>query len=339
MSLPTRRTTALRRGLAAIGAVGAFALLAACSSGPTETTAPEETVAVDPFAPEVTDVKLAGIKAPGLIPLHIAATETSAEYGLTIEPVWIDNSGIAITSVISGEVAAANASYFGAIDAINQGLEIVLIAEGWASTPGTGPLEALPSSGIETLADLEGKTVNVISLNSSHAIKLRDVMLSEGLDPEAVNWVELPYGEVAAALEQGTIDASSAVGPTLGAVKGMGSVTVFDYGAEPFTGMAESGWWASKAFVDANPNTVAAIQCSIFGAQGALVADRALYDTAFQELLGAPEAVAKADIMLDFQTSNRLDQIQRNADLYLAADRITEEFDFSLHVLDAPDNC
>ena len=101
MSRPTRRTTARRRGLAAIGAVGAFALLAACSSGPTETTAPEETVAVDPFAPEVTDVKLAGIKAPGLIPLHIAATETSAEYGLTIEPVWIDNSGIAITPVIS----------------------------------------------------------------------------------------------------------------------------------------------------------------------------------------------------------------------------------------------
>ena len=55
--------------------------------------------------------------------------------------------------------------------------------------------------------------------------------------------------------------------------------------------------------------------------------------------VGAGEAVAKADIMLDFQTSNRLDQIQRNADLYLAADRITEEFDFSLHVLDAPDNC
>lgn len=316
---------------------GAFALTACSSGSGGGTSTPEATG--DPTAPEVTDITLTGIKGPGTIPLQLAADEYGSEYGLTITPSFVDNSGIAVTSVISGDAAAANTSYFGVIDAINQGLPLVVIAEGWASTPETGSLEALPDSGIEGLEDLAGKTVNVISLNSSHAIKLRDAMLQADLDPDAVDWVELPYGEVAAALEQGTIDASSAVGPTLAAVRGMGSVTVFDYGAGDYEGMAESGWVASREFVDENPNTVAAIQCSIFAAQGALADDRALFEEQFSAFLGAPAEVAANEVMLEYQSDNRLDEIQRNADIYFASGRLAEEFDFSSHVLPAPSNC
>lgn len=316
---------------------GAFALTACASGSGGGTATPEATG--DPSAPEVTDVTLTGIKGPGTIPLQLAADAYGSEYGLTITPSFVDNSGIAVTSVISGDAAAANSSYFGVIDAINQGLPLVVIAEGWASTPETGSLEALPDSGIEGLEDLAGKTVNVISLNSSHAIKLRDAMLQADLDPDAVDWVELPYGEVAAALEQGTIDASSAVGPTLAAVRGMGSVTVFDYGAGDYEGMAESGWVASREFVEENPNTVAAIQCSIFAAQGALVDDRALFEEQFSAFLGAPAEVAAKEVMLQYETENRLEEIQRNADIYFASGRLAEEFDFSSHVLPAPSTC
>ncbi|MDR5698708.1 ABC transporter substrate-binding protein [Agromyces aerolatus] len=338
-ALHPRRTRAGRL-LAGTAALGIAALLAGCSGGGgSDSAAPIEAADVDPHAPEVTEVALAGIKGPGTIPLQVAADEYGSEYGLTIEPYFVDNSGVAVTAVISGDAAAVNTSYFGAIDAINEGLDLIVIAEGWASTPGTGSLEALPSSGITSLEDLEGKTVNVISLTSSHAIKLRDTMLKEGLDPEAVDWVELPYGEVAAALEQGTIDASSAVGPTLAAVKGLDSVTVFDYGDGEYVDMAESGWVASRAFVEQNPNTIAAIQCSIFAAQGALAEDRAFFETQFSSFLGAPEAVAANEVMLEYQTTNREDMIQRNAEVYHSSGRLAEEFDFAPYILPVPDNC
>jgi NitT/TauT family transport system substrate-binding protein len=316
---------------------GVLALSACTSDSGTPASTPEATG--DPTTPEITDVTLTGIRGPGTIPLQLAADEYGSEYGLTITPSFVDNSGIAVTSVISGDSAAANTSYFGVIDAINQGLPLVVIAEGWASTPETGSLEALPDSGIEGLEDLAGKTVNVISLTSSHAIKLRDAMLQADLDPDEVNWVELPYGEVAAALEQGTVDASSAVGPTLAAVRGMGSETVFDYGAGEYEGMAESGWVASREFVEQNPNTVAAMQCAIFQAQGALADDRAFFEEQFSAFLGAPAEVAANEVMLDYQTENRLEEIQRNADIYFASGRLAEEFDFSSHVLPAPSNC
>ncbi|WP_368499118.1 ABC transporter substrate-binding protein [Herbiconiux sp. A18JL235] len=322
-------------------ALGLAASLAACAPGADSGSggAADTLAAGDPNAPEVTDVSLTGIKGPGTIPLQLAADEFGSEYGLTIEPYFVDNSGVAVTSVISGDAAAANTSYFGVIDAIKQGLDLVVIAEGWASSPGTSSLEALESSGITSLADLEGKTVNVISLSSSHAIKLRDAMLKQDLDPDAVNWVELPYGEVAAALEQGTVDASSAVGPTLAAVRGLGSVSVFDYGADDYEGMAESGWVASRQFAEKNPNTIAAIQCAIFDAQGALVDDRAYFEEQFSAFLGAPAEVAAKEVMLEYQTSNRLDEIQRNADVYFSSGRLTEEYDLAAHVLPAPESC
>ena len=341
-------TSALRRGrtrgiLAATAALGVAALLTGCSNGtPAPTTDPtqEPSAAVDPHSPELSHIKVTGIVGPGgAIPLILAADQFGPEYGLEIEFVPADNSGVAITQVVSGDVAAANSSYFGVIDAIGQGLPLVVVAEGWASTPETGYLMARPGSGIEDLADLEGKTVNAISLTSSHAIKLRDSMLAEGLDPDAVNWVELPYSEVAAAFDQGTLDASSAVGPTLAAVLGAGATIVFDYGSGSYQGMAESGWISSTDFITKNPNTVAAFQCAIFAAQGALTNDRALYEEYFQKALSAPEAAAKADVMLDFQTTNRIDALNRNVEVYEASGLLSKAIDFADHTLAAPSNC
>lgn len=342
MSIPARR--GVRGILAGASAIGIAVALAACSSGGTPTepsTAPETTAPVaDPHTPELDSVKITGILGPGgTIPIELAAAEFAPNYGLSIEFVPATDSATATSQVVSGEVAASNSSYFLVIDAINQGVPLVVIAEGWASTPGTGSLMALPSSGITELKDLIGKNVNVISPTSSHSIKLRASMLEEGLDPEAVNWVSLPYGEVAGALQDGTIDASSAVGPTLGAVKALGGVEVFDYGQEPYTGMAESGFISSVDFVTQYPNTTAAIQCSIFAAQGALHSDRALYEQYFQSALGAPEAAAKADVMLNFQTTNRIDALNRDVEVYTASGLLSGAFDFTDHTLAAPTNC
>jgi len=339
--MTVRSTKRVARGVTGAALFGAAVLLAACSS--TAPEAPDDPASpaaeADPHAPELAEIAVTGIQGPGLIPLILANDRFAEQYGLVMEYVPSDNSGVAVTSVVSGDVATANTSYFGVIDAINQGLPLVVIAEGWASTPETGFLMARPGSGIESLADLEGKNVNVISLTSSHAIKLRAAMIAEGLDPDAVNWVELPYAEVAAAFEQGTIDASSAVGPTLAAVRGLGATPVFDYAEGEYNGMAESGFVSSVDFVTQYPNATAALQCALFKAQGMLHEDRALFESTFMSFLGAPEAAAKADIMLDFQTENRLDALQKNVEVYSASGLLSQEIDFAEHTLPTPTNC
>lgn len=338
--------TSARRGLrgfaAAAAVIGVAAALAACSSGgSSDASSTAASAAGDPHGTlEQSSIKVTGIKGPGLVPLQIAIDQTAEDYGLSIEFVPATDSGAATTSVISGDVQIANSSYFGVIDAINQGLPLEVLAEDWASTLNTGFLMARPGSGIKTLADLEGKTVNVISPTSSHAIKLHDTMIKQGLDPDKVNWVSLPYSQVADAFAQGTIDASSAVGTTLSTVKAAGATVVFDYAEGEYEGMAESGWITTTDWAAANPNSAAAFQCAIFKAQGLINTDEELYVQEFQKFLGAPEAAARADVRQNYQTTNRIDALNKNVEVYQSSGLYSGgDFDFADHTVAAPTNC
>jgi len=340
MTVTARR--ALRGIIAGAAGIGIAVSLAACSGGTSPTSEPDPAPAVgDPHGElEQAAIRVTGITGPGLVPLQIAMDQTAEPYGLTIEFVPATDSGAATTSVISGDVQIANSSYFGVIDAINQGLPLEVLAEDWASTLDTGFLMARPGSGIESLEDLAGKTVNVISPTSSHAIKLHDTMIKQGLDPDEVNWVSLPYSQVADAFAQGTIDASSAVGPTLSTVTAAGATVVFDYAEGEYEGMAESGWVSTVDWIAANPNTAAAFQCAIFEAQGLINTDHELYIEKFQTFLGAPEAAARADVRQNYQTTNRIDALNKNVEVYQTSTLYTGgDFDFADHTAAVPSNC
>lgn len=333
-----QRTSTTRFRASVAAAFAGVLALCGCSSG--GNTSGELTTG-DPHAPEVTNVSVSAVLGPATAAAW-AAQETgiAAEYGLTIEPMWVDGNAVSITSVVSGEATASLASYFGVIDAINQGLPLTVVAEAYSSTPGAAVLVSLPESGITSIADLPGKTVNVLSLNSSHAVKLKHQLLELGLDPASVNWVELPYGEVPSALEQGSIDASSAVGPALAtAMDQLGAQVVFDYGGDPYTGMADGGFTMSNEFIATNPNTTAALQCALARATQALAEDRDLYEQFLTEAVGmGPEAIA-ADVQVEYQWTVRLDELQRNADIYHETGYLASEMDFTQHVLPLPENC
>lgn len=63
-------------------------------------------------------------------------------------------------------------------------------------------------SGIETYADLEGKTTAVVSLQGHNTLTTQDVAEQDGADPEALNFTELQFGDMPAQLEQRNVDAA-----------------------------------------------------------------------------------------------------------------------------------
>ncbi len=342
MTVTARR--AMRGILAGAVSAGIVVALAACSSSGagdsgSGTPAPEATptpVAFgDPYGTlETPTVKVSGIAGPGLIPVQVAIDQTAAKYGLTIEFVPATDSGAVTTSVINGDIQFGNASYFGFIGAVNQGLPLEVVAEGWESTEKVAYLMARAGSGITDARRPHRQDRQRHLTASSHAIKLHDQMLQQGLDPDKVNWVSLPYSQVADAFAQGTLDASSAVGPTLAAVKAAGATIVYDYGGQPYTGMAESGFISSDAFTSKNPNTTVAFQCAIFAAQDLINNDHDLYVTTFQTFLKAPEAAAKGDVPNTFLTTNRIDQLNRNIEVYKASGLYEGgDFDFADHTI------
>lgn len=345
MSFNTRERGKHLRRATALGAMAVSALLAVAgctgessTTGSTTTTGSEDR---DPYAPETTDITGASFRAGGSAALIEAELGGYAsEYGITITPEWIESSAIALSSLISGDVQVAYSSYAGVIDAVQQGIPLVLVAEAIASTPGAAMLEALPDSGITSIEDLPGKTVAVVSLNSSHAVKIKDSLIDAGIDPATVNFVELPYGEVPAALEQGTVDASSATGASLRQAKDeLSTVTVFDYGGGKYEGMAEAGWIMTQDFVSQNPNTVAAFQCSMQKGADKVMTDDATYRDILVDPIGLSQEAAALDVRNTFQSEIRPDPLQLNADILENIEVLTSPFDMQSIVEPWPDNC
>lgn len=334
------QATRLRSRLALAATVTAAALTLAACGGSADGSAAELPDDVDPSSPEVQEITGLTFRAPiaaGFIQAEKGGA--AADYGLALTTQWIESSATAVSQVVAGDVQVAQSSYFGVIDAARQGIEVVIVSESYASSPGVASLETLPDSGINELKDLIGKKVAVVSLNSSHAVKIKDSLLDEGLDPNDVEFVELPYGEVPAALQQGTVDASSAQGAVLAQVKDtLKTVTVFDYGEGKYEGMAESGWIMKKSFVEENPNTVAALQCALLKGTDA-VKDEATYQRVLTEDLELNEEAVAADVSPLFGAEIRKDPLQMNADMLFNIGSIDEEFEVASITIPTPTNC
>ncbi|WP_435736130.1 ABC transporter substrate-binding protein [Cellulosimicrobium sp. PMB13] len=84
-----------------------------------------------------------------------------------------------------------------------------------------------PGSGIDDVADLEGKKVALLPATILQYTVAR-VLEAEGLDYADITPVELPLTDAVAALAKGDVDAVASLDPTLAQLKANGAVTVGD---------------------------------------------------------------------------------------------------------------
>lgn len=72
---------------------------------------------------------------------------------------------------------------------------------------GSGIL-AKPNSGIHTFKDLVGKTVATNALQSASQLVISMAIARQGGNPAQVHWVDMPFGDMTAAIQSGKIDAA-----------------------------------------------------------------------------------------------------------------------------------
>ena len=338
--------TVKRAGLLVVAAAASFAL-AACSgggSGSTGDTAEDSKPAaagVDPHAPEVDTITGPQYRQNSALPFLAAeASGVAADYGITLKPVWAESSLSALTQLMSGEGQIASVSTWSTVDAVNQGMDIRIVGEIFRSVPDAQTLEVLPDSGINGLADLQGKKVAVIGLKSGHEGRIVYAMIKEGLDPSKVEFVSLPFGEMAAALEQHTVDAVSVTGPFQEQVRQqLGSKKVFDYGDGLFAGFPDMQWVTSGEFADNNPNAVAAFQCAVVIKGAKMMTEDDWYDNMARDGLGWDDKTIASTPFVDYPGTNDAKRIQMIPDIMYTNGWIDKEFDVSKITVPLPDNC
>ena len=131
-----------------------------------------------------------------------------------------------VPGVISGEYDFAFSNIASLIVAREQGLPLTTLSNG-VTTVGEqgadfGGVFVLEDSDITDASELSGVTVAINNLNNIGDTTVRQSVRVAGGDPEEVDFVELPFPDMPAALETGQIDAVWAVEPFASAIRNAG---------------------------------------------------------------------------------------------------------------------
>ena len=149
--------------------------------------------------------------------------------GLEIESSKFDSAAIAVPVLQSGRLDIVLSSTVSTFQAIEQGLDAVVLAPGAivrASPPDTTTAVLVRKGSITSLKELEGKRVAVNVINSTawlHAVALLD---KHGVDRSKVRFTEVAFPQMNDPLLNGQIDAIVQVEPFRSALMATGNAEI-----------------------------------------------------------------------------------------------------------------
>jgi NitT/TauT family transport system substrate-binding protein len=174
-------------------------------------------------------------------PLHLGVSKGFfREQNLDVEVINATGGSAVVPGVVSGQFDFAFGNVVSMIVARSQGIELKALAEGNSSTGRQGDdfcgLVVAADSPVKTARNLNGRTVAINNLKNISETTVRASIRKAGGDPSAVNFVEMPFPEMPAAVVSRRVDAALVVEPFLTLSKDRGARVI------------------ASSFVDAAPN-------------------------------------------------------------------------------------
>jgi len=176
---------------------------------------------------KTTKVKVGVLPISNVAPLYLGVQKGYfKEEGLEIEPAPAQSGNEIVTAMVSGDLQFAFLGYVPATSARAQGLPIKLIANadnGAESDKDEWTLIMVEKgSAIKSVEDLAGKTIAVNALKGVGEVVIKAALEKQGVDPNSIKLLEVPFPEMPAALEGKRVDAIWAPEPFLTSVMGKG---------------------------------------------------------------------------------------------------------------------
>lgn len=195
------------------------------------------------------------------------------EHGLDVEVVPQTDVAAILSGTASGEYDFGFATVVHVLNANANDIPIRAVAtvEGQQKTdeePEEGnALVAGPDSGVESAADLEGARLAVVGLSSLNTLAAWELADREGVDPESIELVQLPFGQMPAALASGDVDAAVIQSPFIDQALDDGSEVIDKPNVKVFPEMAVGLYTTHESFIDSNEDVVQAFSDATVEAQ------------------------------------------------------------------------
>ena len=218
--------------------------------------------------------------------------------GLDVEITTLraGSGGGVVAAVAGGSLDIGEADLISLSAAHQRGIKVSLLAPSatWSTAQPTAGLIVVKGSPIHTGKDLEGKAVGVPSLGGISRIATTAWIEKTGGDVTKVKFVEIPSGEMSAAVGRGTIDAAEATEPTLSNAVADGRAVVGPMYDALGNGFIETAWFASDDWVAKHPDLALKFARAMRDAQRWANANRADAATIFRKYSASLDLRVKA---------------------------------------------
>jgi len=209
----------------------------------------------------VAQVKVGIIPIVDVAPIYLGQQKgffKSRNIELTMES---GQGGAAIVpAVVSGQFQFGFSNITSLLIAQTKNVPIKVVANGVASTGAAGKdfggVVVRKDSAITKPAELAGKKVAVNTLKNIGDTVVRESVRKAGGDPSAINFVEMPFANMPAAVENGQVDAAFVVEPALSTVTAAGGRVVAWCYVDPAPNLTVAAYFASTKLIADDPDLV-----------------------------------------------------------------------------------
>ncbi|MBW9205799.1 ABC transporter substrate-binding protein [Mumia sp. zg.B17] len=245
---PTPRAPRPLRLLAVVAAV----MLALTACGGDDSSAGED---------GTTAVTVGVIPIVDVAPIYLGIDQGFFEdEGLDLTLKTAQGGAAIVPGVVSDEFQFGFSNTISLLLANTQGLPLEVVSAGVSSTGEAGKdfgaVIVSKDSNIQTAADLAGKKVAVNTLKNINTTTINEAVRQDGGDPSSIDYIELPFPDIAAAVSKGTVDAGQVVEPFLTITTRQGDRQVVSNYAATDPNLEVGMYFASKGYAEKNPEVV-----------------------------------------------------------------------------------
>jgi NitT/TauT family transport system substrate-binding protein len=203
-------------------------------------------------------IKIGYTPSIDLAPVFIAIEEGFfAKRGLEVE-MQAGNGSVMIAGISSNSLQISNPTVPTFLQAVDAGLDLVLISGDNFTKPGVDLFAVVARTGMGAKPeDFVGKKVGVSTIGAFLHVLFVEWLSKNGVDPRKVSFVEIPFPQMPDVMKAGNVDAVITVEPFVARMVGSGlgtGSTSFVHDFPP--GLPVATFAMTRAYAAANPEVV-----------------------------------------------------------------------------------
>jgi NitT/TauT family transport system substrate-binding protein len=278
-------------------------------------------VALAQSTPAPANVRIAVMGVANFTPLIVARDKGFfKDENLNVTWTTVNQGAIAVEAVFGGSAEIGGGSIFEPMVARGNGLDMMFLTGSSrirSSPPDNSGIAVRTADSINGPKDLVGKKISAGLINGPNYVHAREWLQRNGVDPGSVQFLEIPFPQMADALFQNRLDAVWNVEPFLTFMVKSGNARVIAYPyQENVPRMDITGYVARESWIKANPDVARRVKRAIDRATIDLInASKEERDGWVAKYTGARPEIVTALNLAEFTTEFNVPSLKANLDI------------------------